>query len=562
LAQAHWPVQVDDKHWVSVPTERIKGVLSILIELYDGALHDGKLRISMYNAGVAAELEALFEDARITGHQRIQHIATQLSAIHRLPKAQLAASFQAQLRDYQDEGVAWLQYLRNLGLGGLLADDMGLGKTVQALAYLLQEKVSGRAQGPNLIIAPTSVILNWQREASHFAPDLSVLLIHGPNRHAGFTQMAQYDLVLTTYPLLVRDQAHLKKQLFDHIVCDEAQFIKNPKAKVSQVVRGLQARQRLALTGTPIENHLGELWSIYDFLLPGLLGNQRWFSRVYRFPIEKNRDQARQQALAQRISPFLLRRTKEAVALELPEKTEIIQTIELEGAQRDLYEAVRIAMHEKMKIAIADQGFSRSQIIILDALLKLRQTCCHPQLLSLSQAKSIQESAKMTWLMQNLPEMIEDGRRIILFSQFAKMLSLIEKALKHAHIEYIKLTGQTRDRQTLIDTFQACKVPVFLISLKAGGTGLNLTAADTVIHFDPWWNPAAEDQATDRAYRIGQDKPVFVYKLIAAGTVEESILALQKKKKNLVQGLIGNQENQQFQLNDDTIRVLFAPIQS
>jgi SNF2 family DNA or RNA helicase len=337
--------------------------------------------------------------------------------------------------------------------------------------------------------------------------------------------------------LLARDRKLLQTHAFHLLVLDEAQHIKNPKAQASKVVRSLRVRHRLCLTGTPLENHLGELWSLFDFLLPGLLGSDKQFRQTLRNPIEKQGDQAATERLALRLRPFMLRRTKQEVATELPPKTEILRSVGLEGDQRDLYESIRLAMHAKVREVVEAQGWARSQIMVLDALLKLRQVCCDPRLVKLEDARKVKHSAKLALLMELLPEMIEEGRRILLFSQFTGMLKLIEQAVKAADIDYVKLTGQTRDRAKPVDRFQRGEVPLFLISLKAGGTGLNLTAAETVIHYDPWWNPAVERQATDRAHRIGQQNPVFVYKLITEGTVEEKIQHLQVHKQALADSL-------------------------
>ncbi|WP_147470596.1 DEAD/DEAH box helicase, partial [Pseudomonas savastanoi] len=319
------------------------------------------------------------------------------------------------------------------------------------------------------------------------------------------------------------------------LILDEAQYIKNPNSKAAQAARNLNARQRLCLSGTPLENHLGELWSLFHFLMPGWLGNSKEFNSNYRTAIEKHGNQDRLHHLNARIKPFLLRRTKEQVATELPPKTEIIHWVDLNDAQRDVYETVRLAMDKKVRDEITRKGVARSQIIILEALLKLRQVCCDLRLVNQDMPVNSKQgtSGKLNSLMEMFEELLAEGRKILLFSQFTSMLSLIEEELKQRGIAYALLTGSTRDRRTPIHDFQSGKLPIFLISLKAGGTGLNLTAADTVIHYDPWWNPAAENQATDRAYRIGQDKPVFVYKMIARGTVEEKIQRLQREKSAL-----------------------------
>ena len=338
---------------------------------------------------------------------------------------------------------------------------------------------------------------------------------------------------MTTYGVVARDLDRLKRQHWHLLILDEAQAIKNPDGKATRAVCALQAGHRLCLSGTPVENNLGELWSQFAFLMPGLLGDRKEFARRYRTPIEKRGDATRAKLLMRRIRPFLLRRTKEAVARELPPKTEVVVRIELEREQRDLYETIRLSVSETVRAALAASGLSRNAITVIDALLKLRQVCCDPRLVKLPAAAAVRESAKLQALADMVEEMVPEGRRILVFSQFTTMLDLIKVRLEEAGIPYVELTGRTLDRALPVNRFQNREVPVFLISLKAGGRGLNLTAADTVIHYDPWWNPAVEDQATDRAYRIGQDKPVFVYKLIAADTVEERILDLQRRKGSL-----------------------------
>lgn len=433
--------------------------------------------------------------------------------------------------------------------------------TLQTLAHLLKEKEEGRADLPTLVIAPTSVIGNWQAEAAKFTPDLRVLLLHGKDRHADFEKIPQADLVLTTYPLLPRDIDELRRFEYHLVILDEAQNIKNNKTAAAKAAGSLSARHRLALTGTPLENHLGELWSQFNFLAPGLLHDEKIFQKLYRTPIEKKGDTARQAALSARVRPFILRREKKDVARELPPKTEIPVRVTLEGDQRDLYETVRVTMQSRVREELAARGLARSTIAILDALLKLRQAVTDPRLVKLDAARTVENNAKLEWLETNLPQMLEEGRRVLLFSGFATLLGHLEEWLKREKIPYSKITGQTKDRQKQIDAFQSGKTHVFLITLKAGGVGLNLTAADTVIHYDPWWNPAAEDQATDRAYRIGQDKPVFVYKLIAAGSVEERILELQARKAALARGVLDGGLSDATQLTVQDLDRLFAPLE-
>ena len=351
------------------------------------------------------------------------------------------------------------------------------------------------------------------------------------------------------------------KYPFYYVILDEAQFIKNARAKTTQVIRMLQGQHRLCLTGTPLENHLGELWSLFHFLMPGLLGDAKPFRRLFRIPIEKHGDTEKREFLARRVQPFMLRRTKNQVARELPPKTEMTHSIELTGAQRDLYEAIRMSMEKKVREAIAQQGFGKSYIVFLDALLKLRQVCCDPRLLTIPEASMAHgTSAKLDALMNLLDNLMEEGRRVLVFSQFTSMLALIEKELIERDFSYLKLTGKTQNRQSVVRDFQEGKAPLFLISLKAGGTGLNLTRADTVIHYDPWWNPAVEDQATDRSHRMGQENPVFVYKLICAGSVEEAILEMQTKKRQLFDGILSSSIEEQETLSDADLALFFAPL--
>ncbi len=353
----------------------------------------------------------------------------------KLPKR----NFTAALRPYQQEGLNWLQFLREYELNGILADDMGLGKTIQTLAHILIEKQRKRLEQPCLIVAPTSVVANWAIEAKRFTPTLRVLVLRGPERKMAFDLIPDHDIVLTTYPLIVRDKEALLNHAYHMVILDEAQYIKNAQAKMTQIVQQFRAKHRLCLTGTPLENHLGELWSLFHFLMPGLLGDSKSFKQFYRTPIEKNQDKMSLKRLITIVKPFILRRTKNEVVQDLPEKTEIIQKVELGGAQRDLYESIRLAMDKKVRAAIDNKGIERCQIIILDALLKLRQACCDPSLVKLKAAQKVKGSAKRDMLFEMLTEMVEEGRRILLFSQFTSMLSLIEAGLKKQGISYVTL---------------------------------------------------------------------------------------------------------------------------
>jgi len=533
-AQPYVLVLAAEHHWLKLPSERLQPIFETLVELYDQDTLDehGKLRLSRHQG---VQLNDLLNDPALVWHgaDELKRLNERLRNFAGIQAVEPPPGFNAELRTYQQQGLNWLQFLRDYQFNGILADDMGLGKTVQTLAHLLVEKQSGRMHQPSLVVAPTSLMGNWRREIEHFANELKVLVLHGSARAALFDSIHCHDIILTTYPLLHRDQHILLQEQFHYIVLDEAQYIKNPKSQTAQVSYQLKANHRLALTGTPMENHLGELWSVYHFLMPGFLSDLKRFNHLFRKPIENEADEHRQKQLQQRVSPFLLRRCKQDVLTELPDKTEIICNVTLQGKQRDLYESVRLAMDKKVRKEIANKGLARSQIMILDALLKLRQTCCDPRIVSLPQAKKVRQSAKLSLLMEMLPEMLEEGRKVLVFSQFTKMLALIEQELKERDITYSKLTGQTRKRDEAINSFQQGDNSVFLISLKAGGVGLNLTAADTVIHYDPWWNPAVEKQATDRAHRIGQKKAVFVYKLVTEGTVEEKIIEMQATKQAL-----------------------------
>ena len=547
----HGPLQV------ALPYGRLKPVLATLGEFYLSEPGATTLRIKSADAPRLNALDGL--PLRWEGGEHIRGFAQRLRDIKDF-SVEAPEGLNATLRPYQLEGLSWMQSLRQLEVGGILADDMGLGKTLQTLAHILSEKNAGRLDRPAMVIMPTSLIPNWLDEAAHFTPQLKVLALYGPTRKKHFAYLNDYDVILTTYALLPKDIEHLAKLPLHLLILDEAQYIKNPGSKASQAACELVARQRLCLSGTPLENHLGELWSLFHFLMPGWLGDAQHFNRNYRVPIERHGNDERLQHLNARIKPFLLRRTKEQVATELPPKTEIIHWVDLNEAQRDVYETMRLAMDKKVRDEITRKGVGRSQIIILEALLKLRQVCCDLRLVSETPPKKGSTSGKLDSLLDMLDELFAEGRRILLFSQFTSMLRLIEAELKKRNIRYALLTGQTRDRRTPVKDFQSGKLQIFLISLKAGGVGLNLTEADTVIHYDPWWNPAAENQATDRAYRIGQEKPVFVYKMIARGTVEEKIQHLQQEKSDLAAGVLDGRIAGDWKLHDDDIEALFAPL--
>ncbi|MGH8852835.1 MAG: SNF2-related protein [Telluria sp.] len=545
---------------VAMPWSRIRPILNTLGELYFLERVGSAVRLPSLDAARLAELEAGVR-LRWMGGEKLRALGQRLAGFDGVRPVTPPSGLQANLRGYQLEGLAWMQFLREYGLAGILADDMGLGKTIQTLSHILLEKEAGRLDRPALVVAPTSLMGNWQAEAARFAPALRVLVLHGPDRAERFSALADHDLVLTTYALLPRDEVVLRGQDFHLLILDESQYIKNHRSKAAETAALLRARHRLCLTGTPLQNHLGELWSQFQFLLPGLLGDEKQFNRDFRKPVERDGDGARKAFLTRRIRPFLLRRTKDLVAPELPAKTEILREVALVGAQRDLYETVRLAMDKKVREAIARKGVARSQIVILEALLKLRQVCCDPRLVGRSGGgKNNAPSAKLTELTGMLEELLDEGRKILVFSQFTSMLALIEEELRARNITYALLTGDTVDRAAQVAAFQNGVVPVFLISLKAGGVGLNLTAADTVIHYDPWWNPAVENQATDRSWRLGQDKPVFVYKLIAKSTLEERIQEMQRNKAALAEAVLSDGVVQSGQITQDDLQAIFAPL--
>ncbi len=569
-------VRIDAQRIVRLPWDRVAPLLDTLVELGDTRRRnaaarrakqtlDGRrrrgartLRVSRLDLARIAQL-ADKGAARWVGAPDLREFAERLAHFEHVEAVTVPSTLQAELRPYQRAGLNWLQFLRSHGLGGLLADDMGLGKTLQTLAHVCLEKEQGRLTSPALVVAPTSLVHNWIAEAGRFAPGLRSLQLHGTERRRDFERIAESDLVVTSFALLARDIELLGNHQFHMLIVDEAQNIKNPRTQAAGAIRRVQAPHRLALTGTPLENHLGELWAQFDWLAPGLLGDQASFTRLYRIPIEKRGDEVRRKHLTARIRPFVLRRRKDEVAPDLPQRTEIERYVALEAGQRELYETLRASMHERVRAALAEQGLDRSQVVVLDALLKLRQVCCDPRLVSLSAARAVHESAKLDLMLEMLDELLPEGRRVLIFSQFTSMLALIEESLKQRGIRYALLTGETRDRARAVEQFQSGEVPLFLLSLKAGGTGLNLTAADTVIHYDPWWNPAVEAQATDRAHRIGQDKPVFVYRLLCAGTIEDRMRALQARKAKLAQALLGDEAGLARALGAEDIEALLAP---
>ena len=493
------------------------------------------------------------------------------------------------LRPYQKHGVAWLHFLRANGFGGILADEMGLGKTLQTLAFLrslrgtssanpISSDSSGiggtRPSNPSLVICPTSLVFNWLAEAQKFTPQLKVIALHGSERHELFDEIPRSNLVVTSYALIRRDFDRYKQFEFDTVVLDEAQHIKNRATQNAQAVKAIHSQHRLVLTGTPLENSVLDLWSIFDFLMPGYLGSAKDFKERYEVPIARERTAEVQARLARRLKPFILRRLKRDVAPELPKKIEQVTFCELNDEQRAVYQQVMEFSRKEVLEAVGAQGLTKSKLVIFTALLRLRQICCDLRLLKMSREggegektislspsspsePSREISGKLEAFDELLQEITDGGHRVLVFSQFVSMLSLLKEKLNEQQIEYCYLDGSTTQRGEVVEQFQRGSAPVFLISLKAGGVGLNLTAADTVIHFDPWWNPAVEDQATDRVHRIGQARVVTSYKLITRGTVEEKILMLQQKKRDIIKATLGEEQFTEA-LNWDEIQELFT----
>jgi len=485
-------------------------------------------------APLAAELFESVQEQLPTG---LEQLASRLRDEGSIPQLPAPQGLLAELRPYQLRGWSWLRFLGEHSMGAVLADDMGLGKTVQTLAAL----VADREAGPALVVAPTSVLRNWESEARRFAPDLRLAVLHGPKRQEQLEQLrrGELDVLITSYAILLRDIEALSAISFYTVVIDEAQAIKNADSKTSRAARRLRAHHRIALTGTPIENRLSELWSLMEFLNPGLFGSRKGFTERLAGPASRGNQQALL-AIRTRIRPFIMRRLKEDVAADLPARSESLVHCQLSEAQRAGYEAVRHAAIKGLQEPLPEAGKSMGarRMQVLAALTRLRQAACHPGMLPGGSPDA--ESGKLNRLMELLPRLVESGHKALVFSQWTSLLDLVEPRLTTAGLEFVRLDGSTRDRAAVIEHFQTEGGPaIFLISLKAGGTGLNLTAADHVFHLDPWWNPAVEQQATDRAHRIGQTRPVFSWKLVSEGTVEERIVALQERKRALADSILG-----------------------
>ena len=542
--------------FVEFPAQDIYGIMRAFNSFDVYRNDENKFIVKTYRAGLINELKNLNVETILS--KEFETFWSQMSTFSTTDATELPKAINAEFREYQQKGFGWLWFMYKYGLNGILADDMGLGKTLQALTVIQKAKdVDGPM--PTLVICPTTVVFNWENEIQKFAPELTCLKISGTERKGLFKKIPEYDIVITSYALVRRDIEKLKEYNFRYIVLDESQNIKNAGSQTAQAVKKLKSSHKLALSGTPIENKLEELWSVFDFLMPGFLFDMHEFNYRYVNPIMERADKVVEKRLKLQIYPFILRRMKRDVAKDLPDKVENIAYCELTDEQRDFYLQVLDSTKEELFKSIEQNGLEKSRLSIFSALLRLRQICCHPRLYDKDNVKNIISSGKFEKLKTMLEEIISEQHRVLLFSQFVEMLDIIKDWLDRVGIPYSYLTGKTKDRQAAVEKFNNNPhIPIFLVSLKAGGTGLNLTGADYVIHYDPWWNPAVEDQATDRAYRIGQTKKVFVYRLITKNTVEEKIQKLKMFKRNLVDSVISVDRNITKSLTMDDIEEIFS----
>jgi len=495
------------------------------------------------------DVKASFNDSFQALHQKLKEFDS-------IKTVKLPSKLKDILRDYQRKGVDWLNFLKEFNFGGILADEMGLGKTLQVLA-LIQKRKENNCGLPSLVVCPTTLVWNWQAEIKKFLPSLTVLIPTGKDRRQQLEKIKEHDIVITSYALLRRDSAYYTPLEFDYVILDEAQNIKNHQTINAKAVKQLKSHYRLVLTGTPMENSISDLWSILDFLMPGYLGGHESFRGRYEIPILKNKDTERLKTLSRKIKPFILRRLKTDVIRELPEKIEQIGWCELEPTQQRCYEQMLSLAKTNVLKAYQEKGLNKSRMAILTIILRLRQICCHPLLAGVNLGHRLQISSKLNLLKELLSESLDGGHKILIFSQFTQMLDIITEYLKKEKLTFERMDGSTKDRREIVERFnQDPETKIFLLSLKVGGVGLNLTSADTIILFEPWWNPAVEDQAIDRAHRIGQKKSVTAYKLICKGTIEEKILELQKKKKNLIDSLVVAEEGISKALDWEDIKFL------
>ena len=541
--------------------DAIRGMQDVFEDCASGeASQPGCFRLSNLHAGfVQSSLDTL-DGVDVEDLPAWRQRAAQGNRASTVEPVKISSEVKATLRPYQQEGVNWLRFLEKNNFSGILADEMGLGKTLQTLVWLDLKRNTPEAQGrPALIVCPTSIVENWEAEAKQFTPHRSVLLLSGPDRHKKWDDVPNSDIIVTSYALIRRDLERFLDMEFAAIVLDEAQHIKNHSTQNAKAAKQLRSIHKLVLSGTPVENSVSDLWSIMDFLMPGYLGNNQAFRERYEKPIERGGEDAQQaqKKLRRKMQPFMLRRLKRDVAKDLPPKIQKVELFSLSPDQRLVYTNLVKTSRQRLADLVATQGFHRSRFEVLKTLMQLRQVCCHLDLLKLPDLKPKAPSAKMELFFELLSQAIDGGHRVLVFSQFVGMLKILRKELESQKINYCYLDGSTKERLKVVQEFNTQRhIPVFLISLKAGGTGLNLTGADMVIHFDPWWNPAVENQATDRAYRIGQKRTVYSVKLIARDTVEEKVLELQRKKQIVIDSIVESDEAVVESLNWEQVQSL------
>ena len=523
-------IRLDDGSQGLLPEEWLRRYAPLALL---GEVREGHLR---FKKNQALLLDALLgQQTQVHTDQTFRDIREKLSSFSGITSQKEPVGFYGNLRPYQQTGLGWLLFLQTFGFGGCLADDMGLGKTIQVLALLQDQKNKKEKRPASLVVVPRSLVYNWIEEARRFTPELKVLDYTGLERKKRDQDFSHYDFVVTTYGVLRRDILTLKEISFHYVILDEAQAVKNAASQSAKAARLLLTDHKLALTGTPVENNLEELWSLFEFLNPGLLGHSNFFKKMAGEGLSLSEENLK--ILSKALSPFILRRTKEQVLKELPPKQEQTLFCELEKKQKKLYQELAAYYRESLAQKIAKEGMQKSKMHVLEALLRLRQAACHPGLVDKGLKK--EPSGKLETLLEQIKEILAEGHKALVFSQFTSLLAIVRERLEAAHIPFEYLDGATRDRKARVDHFQTDpSCPIFLISLKAGGLGLNLTAADYIFILDPWWNPAVEAQAIDRAHRIGQTKQVFAYRLIAKDTVEEKILELQSQKRRLTEAIL------------------------
>jgi len=552
LARGDSTIRLDDGSLGIIPEEWAAqfGLLSGLGVAHEDHVRFSPNQVALLDAMLSRQMTVAYDD-------KFQALSETFRNFEGVQPVEEPETFEGELRPYQREGLSWLKFLSQFKFGGCLADDMGLGKTIQLLAHLEDrraETTDPAERRPSIVVVPKSLLFNWLQESAKFTPNLRTLEYTGTDRHEMVEDFTDVDLVLTTYGTLRRAIMRLKDIDFDYVVLDEAQTIKNANSQIAKASRLLRSRHRLALSGTPIENHLGDLWSIFEFLNPGMLGRSRLFKTN---AASDGGDTKSRELLSRALRPFILRRTKMQVARDLPEKSEQVLTCDMGPEQQKLYDDLRDHYRASLLGRVKKDGLSKSRMHVLEALLRLRQAACHPALLG--EAKESEEAAKLDVLLPKLEELIDEGHKALIFSQFTSMLSVVRHHLDEKGFKYEYLDGQTRDREARVKRFQDDpKTPLFLISLKAGGLGLNLTAADYVFLLDPWWNPAVEAQAIDRAHRLGQERHVFAYRLIVRGTVEEKIATLQNQKRELAEALLEEKKTGLGDLTLDDLELLLS----